>query len=432
MERPRPLLAFILVATLGVSACTASSPRATPSGRTGKPPHASRPSPEGARPVVQAPVASAPPARMDISMAPWTRAIAHMVGARDVSVAVGVGGRIVFEHRGSLLRLPASNEKLLTSMTALSVFGPRYRFPTAARSSARPRGGVLNGDLWLVGAGDPELSDADLVGLAEALRAAGVRRITGSVLGDTSAFNRGWWAPGWIPRISRAFVTRPTALALDGNVATGSPERAAASSLTRALRLGGVRVEGAPRAGAAPNGLKTVAAIRSAPLSDILARQNHGSINFDAEMITKALGARTTGRPGNTAAGAAAIEAWVRRQGIRADVLDGSGLSHDDRISAAGIVRLLLDAEGRPWRRVLWASLAGPGEGTLAGRLAGLPVRAKTGTLFVTPASALSGYVRSADGRRVAFSVISLGLDKLTAVGIEDGVVRILTGAAVG
>jgi D-alanyl-D-alanine carboxypeptidase/D-alanyl-D-alanine-endopeptidase (penicillin-binding protein 4) len=145
-------------------------------------------------------------------------------------------------------------------------------------------------------------------------------------------------------------------------------------------------------------------------------------------MITKALGAVRGGAPGSTASGANAIEAWVASQGVRADVRDGSGLSHDDRISAVGIVSLLLEAEHRAWGQVLWASLPAPGEGTLEGRLAGVPVRAKTGTLFVTPASALSGYVRAAGGRRVAFSVISRGLDKTTAIGIEDAVARILAG----
>jgi D-alanyl-D-alanine carboxypeptidase/D-alanyl-D-alanine-endopeptidase (penicillin-binding protein 4) len=72
-----------------------------------------------------------------------------------------------------------------------------------------------------------------------------------------------------------------------------------------------------------------------------------------------------------------------------------------------------------------------PGEGTLGRRLAGSPVHAKTGTLFVTPVSALSGYVRDADGRLVTFSILSRGMDKPTAVAIEDAVVRVLSQAHV-
>ena len=356
----------------------------------------------------------------------WTRSIERLVDGRSVSVAVGVGERIVFVHDASVLRMPASNEKLLTSMTALDTFGPVYRIPTAAEGAGGVHSGMLRGDLWIVGAGDPELTDTHLARLATELRAAGLREITGSVVGDTSAFTREWWAPGWIPGLSRHFVRRATALALDGNLVAGPPELAAAASLSRALTLGHVRVDGAPRTGAAPPGLRTIAIIRSAPLRDILERQNHGSINFDAEMLTKALGARADGSPGSTASGADAIAAWAAARGVVARVRDGSGLSHLNRVSAAGLVTLLLDAEHEPWGPALWASLPAPGQGTLTGRLAGVPVRAKTGTLFVTPASALSGYVRSADGRRLAFSVISRGLDKATAIAIEDAVVRIL------
>ena len=421
----RRAAAVTALAGLIAVGCSTSVPQATPGlavSRTVSPRAGSVSSaPAPARVTAAVPV--------DIVHAPWTREIQQAVDGRNVSVAVGVGDRIVFALAGTTLRLPASNEKLLTSMAALAAFGLDHRFPTVAGASVRPHDGVLSGDLWLVGSGDPELTDAGLATLASRLAAGGLRAIRGSVVGDTSAFDRGWWAPGWLPVISREFVTRPTALALDGNLLDGSPERAAAASLTRSLRRDGVQVGGGAGSGAAPSDLKTLALVRSAPLRDILERQNHGSINFDAEMITKALGAERSGPPGSTASGANAIERWVTAQGVHAEVRDGSGLSHDDRISTIGIVTLLLEAERRAWGGVLWASLPAPGEGTLAGRLAGVPVRAKTGTLFVTPASALSGYVRSHDGRRVAFSVISRGLDKATAVGIEDAVARILAGA---
>ena len=350
----------------------------------------------------------------------------------NVSVAVGEGERIVFMHNALMPRMPASNEKLMTSMAALDLFGAAHRFSTAAESVASLSGAVLNGDLWIVGSGDPELTGARLSALASELYAKGLRRIAGAVLGDTSEFDRGWWAPGWQPGISRSFVTRPTALAIDGNAGSGLPETAAAAALTRALESLGVRVDGRPGSGAAPKGLRRIAVVRSAPLGDILARQNHGSINFDAEMITKALGEATNGGRGSTASGARAVETWVEDHGVRARVLDGSGLSHLDRISAAGIVTLLLEAGLRPWGEVLFDSLAAPGQGTMVGRLGGIPVRAKTGTLFITPASALSGYVRAADGRRLAFSVISRGLDKAAAVGIEDAIVRILAASRIG
>jgi D-alanyl-D-alanine carboxypeptidase/D-alanyl-D-alanine-endopeptidase (penicillin-binding protein 4) len=144
-------------------------------------------------------------------------------------------------------------------------------------------------------------------------------------------------------------------------------------------------------------------------------------------MLTKALGEDSAGS-GSTAAGADTIDRWVDRRGIDATVRDGSGLSDQDRTSASGVVTLLLNAEREPWFATFRASLPAPGEGTLAGRLANLPVRAKTGTLFVRPTSCLSGYVRARDGTLLAFSVLTRGLDATTAEPIEDAIARIAAG----
>ena len=60
-----------------------------------------------------------------------------------------------------------------------------------------------------------------------------------------------------------------------------------------------------------------------------------------------------------------------------------------------------------------------------------MPVRAKTGTLFVRPTSTLSGYVTTRDGRHLAFSVLTHDLPEATAVAIEDAVVRALADATI-
>ncbi|MDP9299987.1 MAG: D-alanyl-D-alanine carboxypeptidase, partial [Actinomycetota bacterium] len=116
---------------------------------------------------------------------------------------------------------------------------------------------------------------------------------------------------------------------------------------------------------------------------------------------------------------------------VRASVRDGSGLSDQDRTSPLGMVTLLLDARRTPWGGAFVRSLPRPGQGTLAGRLAGLRLRAKTGTLFVRPASALSGYVRTAAGTTVAFSILTAGYGSGEAEPIEDAIVRILAGARI-
>ena len=187
---------------------------------------------------------------------------------------------------------------------------------------------------------------------------------------------------------------------------------------------------GGAAVGRAPDHLRRLARIRSAPLASLVRSQNHDSVNFIAEMLTKALGARVEGM-GSTAAGARAIRAWARGWHVRAGVRDGSGLSDLDRTSPLGVVSLLLDARRASWGGAFFRSLPAPGQGTLADRLAGLRLRAKTGTLFVRPASALSGYVGTAAGTTVAFSVLTAGYGSGEAEPIEDAIVRILAGARI-
>ncbi|HMC36459.1 MAG TPA: D-alanyl-D-alanine carboxypeptidase, partial [Actinomycetota bacterium] len=157
-----------------------------------------------------------------------------------------------------------------------------------------------------------------------------------------------------------------------------------------------------------------------------LRRQNQSSLNLDAEVLTKMLGAASSGRPGSITKGARAIEAWARRHGVAATAHDGSGLSYRDRITTDGMVRLLALTGSQRWSGALRSTLPASGEGTLAGRLVGVTVRAKTGTLL-RRVSALSGWVWMAHARRWAeFSVFSRGLLKSRAVALEDAIVRTL------
>jgi len=390
------------------------TPRPTASTRATPTPHAS-PDPSSAISV-------------DPIHASWTKAIGAAIDGRDVSVAVGLDNRIVYTHLGEEPRVLASNEKLLTSMTALDLLGPSFRYRTSAASDERPRAGVLHGDLWLVGSGDPTLTPSDLAALAQRLRSSGLQRVTGRVRGDMSAFDRGWWAPGWLPGISRHYVTRPTALRLDG--ADSSPEPEATAVFAASLRAAGIEIDGATSVGATPADVQTLAAVDSPPMAELLIEQNHESNNLYAELADKALGA-AEGDEGSTAAGARVIQRWASRDGSDSTVRDGSGLSDQDRTSANGMITMLLSARRTAWFGSLYRSLPAGGEGTLSSRLAGVPVRAKTGTLFIRPASTLSGYVRTQAHTLVAFSVLTHDLPESIALAIEDGIVRTLAASSI-
>jgi D-alanyl-D-alanine carboxypeptidase/D-alanyl-D-alanine-endopeptidase (penicillin-binding protein 4) len=154
------------------------------------------------------------------------------------------------------------------------------------------------------------------------------------------------------------------------------------------------------------------------------------SINFDAEVLGKLLGAETSGT-GSIAAGAAAIDAFTAANGAPSfEHHDASGLSYSNHVTTQGMVHLLFAADDEPWVTRLRRALPTGGQGTLEERLGHLRVRAKTGTL--TDVSALSGWVWSdrADAW-VEFSILSTGLSKDEAVRIEDAVVRIVSDLAV-
>jgi D-alanyl-D-alanine carboxypeptidase/D-alanyl-D-alanine-endopeptidase (penicillin-binding protein 4) len=119
----------------------------------------------------------------------------------------------------------------------------------------------------------------------------------------------------------------------------------------------------------------------------------------------------------------------VNDHGADVTLFDNSGLSYDNRVTAAGIVRLLWAAEDAPWGEQLRAALPTGGQGTLEDRLHGVQVRAKTGTL--TDISALSGWVWSEHREAwLEFSILCAGMSKPDASAIEDRIVRLLQNVA--
>jgi D-alanyl-D-alanine carboxypeptidase/D-alanyl-D-alanine-endopeptidase (penicillin-binding protein 4) len=148
-------------------------------------------------------------------------------------------------------------------------------------------------------------------------------------------------------------------------------------------------------------------------------------LNFAAEVLGKGLGAEMRGTPGTIAKGAAAIEAWAAHSGVEITALDSSGLSYDNRVTAAGLVELLGQSEQETWGHDLRMTLPRGGQGTLEHRLLEVSVRAKTGTL--EDVSALSGWVYAERlNAWVEFSILGSGISKLAAVHLEDRIVKIL------
>ena len=363
---------------------------------------------------------ASPVLAFEVGQARWKRAIDDAIGRRQVSVAVGEDDAILYHHAASAPRIPASNEKLLLSMTLYDTFGADFRITTSVAVAGGTSGAVRN--LWILGQGDPGVNPATLGALARKVADSGIERVRGRVVGSTGYFRRDWDAPGW-NNVARDYVNRPTALVFNHNDGA-DPEREAAKTLTTKLEALGVRVRGKPGSGRPPGGLQTIASIRSRPLQHLLTKMLRPSDNFIAEMLGKRLGVETRGVPGTIAKGASAIQAWTDAHGTAFTLNDNSGLSYANRVTAKGIVRLLWVAEDQPWGKDLRRALPTGGQGTLRHRLRGVDVRAKTGTL--DDVSALSGWVRASSGDWVEFSVLSFGMSKSTASAIEDRIVVVL------
>ena len=382
------------------------------------------------------PAATASPATLRAGLA---RALAGagVSPARTSVLAVDLeSGRAVFTHNPRLALAPASSEKLAVAYAALVELGPGYRFHTEVAGSGELAGTTWRGDLHLVGHGDPTLSVKGLGALAAQVRAWGIRRVTGRVVGDESWFDLRRDAPGWKP--GWLGDESPPLSALVAERAETWPRLApaldAAARLTRALARRGVAVARQPATGRTPADVLPLARHLSPELAEIVKTMNRESDNFTAEMLLKQLGA-AVGERGSTAAGARVVRAALAAagaplHGVR--VVDGSGLSRLDRLSAAALVALLRAADANPSiRDAFLDSLAVAGvSGTLRNRLARRPtfgrVIAKTGTTSV--ASSLAGFVRG----RYAFAILQAGnlVSTLSARAAQDRFVTLLAGQA--
>ncbi|MEV3990163.1 D-alanyl-D-alanine carboxypeptidase/D-alanyl-D-alanine-endopeptidase [Streptomyces sp. NPDC049837] len=433
-------------------------------------------------------------------------------GAAGVVVADAASGETLYQRDGGDRLMPASNTKIATSLAAMALLGPEYRFRTEVLATARPKGGVLHGDLYLRGTGDPTTLAGDYDALAARVAAAGVRRVTGRLVADDTRFDgnrlgRAWAADdessyysaqispltvapdtdydsgtvvveaapaaeaGARPRVSVTPATdyvridnrattvpagRPDTLTVEREHGTntitvtgeipvqGSPTKEwitvweptgyAAAVFADALAARGVRVAGEPRQGEpTPPAARVLATHSSMPLKDLMRPFMKLSNNMHAEALTKTIGYETSGR-GTWSAGLAAIGAYLREQGVQTSTVrqvDGSGLSRMNLFPAAQLTRLLLAVQDAPWFADWYASLpvaCAPDRatgGTLRTRMCGTPAalntRAKTGTL--TGASALSGYVTDAGGRRLVYGIVLNNHLASSVKSIEDAIV---------
>lgn len=352
------------------------------------------------------------------------------------------GGGVVLERRGHTPLLPASTLKLVTAAAALRTLGPGFHYVTRVAATRQPHHGVVRGDLVIVGSGDPALATATfarveperprtpLEALAGQLRRAGVRRVTGRVVGDAGLFAHEPLATGWPGRYLHSLdTTRVSGLTVNGGrelfLRRGQlqarpakdPAREAAALLTEALTDRGVKVAGAAAAGHRRTGAAvTVARVRSDPLLVLLRYTLQQSDNHMADAIFRTLGSAVVGRGGWSDAGAATrlVLSPLELDWGGVVMADGSGLSRADRLTAAFLTQLDAGMSASrlagSWQRLqAVAGRSGTLEDRLVGTIAEGRLHGKTGTL--TDVRALAGSVEGPEGERVHLAVVANGLD---------------------
>jgi serine-type D-Ala-D-Ala carboxypeptidase/endopeptidase (penicillin-binding protein 4) len=339
-------------------------------------------------------------------------------------VVEGVSGRAV-DVAGARPLPPASTQKLYTAAAALLTFGPEHRLRTEVRATAeRNLLGVIDGDIVLVGGGDPGLRGDDLQRLAFELANGGVRRVTGGIWADDSRYDGVRRGNGW----KAAFVPEESgplsALVVDGNTwrrdsaFINDPRLPNGERFRVALERAGIAVDGPTRPGPPPVPASVLLATHdSEPLGTIVGRMLKHSDNLVSELVLKELG-RTIGQP--TANGGTEV-VWRLAESFgmgRGQAADGSGLSTHDRAAPLHEVDWLVNVSRTTMADNLRLSLPlACGDGTLQQRFCGTPahgkVFAKTGTL--TGVSTLAGYTTTASGRAVVFSFELAGTTSTSA-----------------
>jgi D-alanyl-D-alanine carboxypeptidase/D-alanyl-D-alanine-endopeptidase (penicillin-binding protein 4) len=113
-------------------------------------------------------------------------------------------GDTLYSRNAGKLFMPASNMKILTSATALAQLGPDFRYRTVVAARGAIANGTLDGDLLVIGRGDPSVSDhmlhdamIPLRAIADSLAARGIHRVTGHVVAAGNAFPSDVFGYGW-------------------------------------------------------------------------------------------------------------------------------------------------------------------------------------------------------------------------------------------
>jgi len=392
-------------------------------------------------------------------------------------------GNTVYEKNSHKSLLPASTLKLVTTLNALNYLGYDYRFKTYFFHTGQRHNGVITGDLYIKGGGDPKLTPEKIWYIAQQLRGQGITRIKGNLIADNHFFDRLEKAPSWRDKRSqRSYDAKIGALSVNFNSiainvqpaensqgkarvwlypesnyfdlrnTTKSPRKGkntlvisrgskgehpllkvsgaiprnsgartyyrnvddplsfAAHVFHHTLQRAGIKIEGQLAYQSTPPNAELLYTHQSEALISILRELLAYSSNFIAEQVLKTMAAEVTQLTGTHELGLQLERRFLRELGVDLTgvrLMDGSGLSRENRFTAHAMIELLTQVQRRFDLYPDFLGVLKPlGQYQKSRRLrhkeANGFVRAKTGSL--NKVSTLAGYIGNTQGDVFAYS----------------------------
>lgn len=326
--------------------------------------------------------------------------------------------------------IPASNTKIFTTAAALSLLGTDFSLATRFYTDDHHlQDGVIDGNLYIKGLGNPLFSENDLLRTIDRLKEIGIEKITGNIVADDTYFDDVYSRSDWIPD-EKANVTLPpvSALIYENNktvitrnqkkrsrhysVNIDNPPIFIARIFRERLINRQITVEGISKSGITPLSALMFHEVK-VPLIEVIKFINKNSDNFMAECLFKTIGAETSGKQGNSFYSQQAVLGYISDNAIYSAgtaLVDGSGISRFDQVTVSAIVGVLenmyFDLSNF---EAFYNSLSIAGiDGTLRNRFHGTfaqnNFRGKTGTL--NGVSSLSGYLTTKEGDDLIIAII--------------------------
>lgn len=375
--------------------------------------------------------------------------------------------KIISSYNENTPLVPASTTKLLTTETALNLLGENYRWMTQLEySGSVDENGVLNGNLYVVGSGDPSLgtnkagaySYRDIISdFISGMSREGIKKVNGDIIIQTALFkgnisrlpenvvwleNNNYYLPvGTTREINPAneklivkkgnsfsgdkkyFYVSPYNSQMvfadkyegDGILTTKLPDAPAylANTLRATMVKSGIGVTGkvTPKmTDATPESRKLVSAYKSPTLGDIIYYTNQHSDNSLAEALLKTVGFQSKGDQ-TSESGRVVVTNHLKAEGfdmMGLNYIDGSGLSRSNNVTPISQVKYLTSLMDEKYYKTYLTSLPVGGQsGTLKRMFVGTgngQIFAKTGTL--NKVKALAGYMKTNSGKTLVFSLL--------------------------